>query len=130
MKAALLTALALAAAGASAAHAQQPDSMPRRSMMHGDMGAMMDSSDARLDRLLAAMNAAKGDRKIKAMADVINELVAGRRQMREHMRQMMDDGMMHGPGGPGAPGGGMMHPPGAMHPPGMPHPPKPDSTTR
>ena len=136
MKAVLLTALVLAAAGPSAAHAQQPtDSMPGRPMMQGaEMRAMMDSSDARLDRLLATMNAAKGDRKVKAMADVINELVAERRQMRDHMRQMMDGGMQRGPGGPG--GGGMMHPPGTMHPPGamhpegMPHPPKPDSTTR
>ncbi len=43
---------------------------------------MHDSADARLDSLVAAMNAAKGDRKVKAMADVINELVAQRKTMR------------------------------------------------
>ena len=55
----------------------------------------MDSLEARLDSLVGRMNRATGDQKVAAMAAVINELVAQRRVMREHMRQMMDSrGMM------------------------------------
>jgi hypothetical protein len=57
---------------------------------------MMDSADARLDRLVGAMNKTTGGRKVQAMAAVINELVAQRKAMRTHARQMMmgPDGMM------------------------------------
>jgi hypothetical protein len=94
--AALVAALVLVT---PAAHAQQPaDSMRRRtdSGVAGahDMMAMGDSADVRLDRLVKAMNAASGDRKVQAMADVINELVAERRMMHAHMRQMMRTGGM------------------------------------
>ena len=103
---ALAAALALAAVLSvpSSASAQQPrDSMRRRvpdsTMMR--MMAMHDSADARLDSLVRAMNAATGNRKVDAMAAVINELVDQRRLMREHMRGMMmhrpHPGMM-GPG--------------------------------
>jgi hypothetical protein len=82
---------------------------------------MHDSADARLDSLVAAMNAAKGDRKVKAMAEVINELVAQRKAMREHMRTMMRSG-------------GMRRHPDAdsdmTHHGGMGGPPAPDSTRR
>jgi hypothetical protein len=66
---------------------------------------MMDSLNARLDTLVSRMNRATGDRKLTAMADVINELVAQRKVMHEHMRQMMESrkGMMHRRGAP-APG--------------------------
>jgi len=56
---------------------------------------MMDSADARLDRLVSTMNKATGSRKVQAMAAVINELVAQRKTMRTHARHMMGpDGMM------------------------------------
>jgi hypothetical protein len=57
---------------------------------------MMDSLNARLDTLVSRMNAATGNRKVAAMADVINELVAQRRRMQEHMHRMMQsrEGMM------------------------------------
>jgi uncharacterized protein YijF (DUF1287 family) len=80
---ALLTTWLLAAVAVSlapAASAQQPgDSMRRRTdtgMAH--MRMMRDSTDARLDSLVRAMNSAGGDRKVQAMANVINELVAER----------------------------------------------------
>jgi hypothetical protein len=92
-----------------------------RAMGTMDMPMMHDSADARLDSLVTAMNAAKGDRKVKAMAEVINELVAQRKAMREHMRTMMRSG-------------GMRRHPDAdsdmMHHGGMGGPPAPDSTRR
>jgi hypothetical protein len=50
---------------------------------------MMDSLNTRLDSLVSRMNRATGNTKVAAMADVINELVAQRRAMHEHMRTMM-----------------------------------------
>jgi hypothetical protein len=52
----------------------------------------MASRNARLDSLVGRMNTATGNIKIAAMADVINEFVAQRRMMQEHMRQMMGPG--------------------------------------
>jgi hypothetical protein len=65
------------------------------------MMSMMDSADARLDRLVSTMNTATGSGKVQAMAAVINELVAQRRMMRTHAKRMMGpDGMMgNGTGG-------------------------------
>jgi hypothetical protein len=62
-------------------------------MMGGNpsMMAAMDSLDQRLDSLVDRMNRAGGNQKVAAMAAVINELVAQRRLMRGHMRQMMGD---------------------------------------
>jgi hypothetical protein len=51
---------------------------------------MMDSLNTRLDSLVARMNAATGEAKVPAMADVINELVAQRRAMHTRMGGMMD----------------------------------------
>lgn len=51
---------------------------------------MMDSLNVHLDTLVNRMNRATGNRKVTAMADVINELVAQRRAMQGHMRQMME----------------------------------------
>jgi hypothetical protein len=96
---ALLIALLLVAGSltvAPAASAQQPrDSMRTRTdsgMAH--MRMMRDSTDARLDSLVRAMNSASGDRKVQAMAGVINELVAERKMMHQHMREMMGRGGM------------------------------------
>ena len=57
---------------------------------------MMDSLNARLDTLVNRMNRATGNKKVTAMAAVINELVAQRKAMQGHMRQMMESrqGMM------------------------------------
>jgi hypothetical protein len=71
---------------ASGVSAQQPGGEMRMSMM--------DSADARLDRLVSTMNQTTGSRKVQAMAAVINELVTQRKTMRTHARQMM-----MGPGG-------------------------------
>ena len=80
-------------------HAQQTPSRPREpqsaetTMMGGNpsMMAAMDSLDHRLDSLVERMTRAGGNQKVAAMAAVINELVAQRKLMRSHMRQMMGD---------------------------------------
>ncbi len=61
-----------------------------------DQMQMMDSLNTRLDSLVARMNQATGGRKVTAMAEVINEMVAQRKVMQEHMHKMMGgrDGMM------------------------------------
>jgi ATP phosphoribosyltransferase len=83
----------------SSAAAQQPeknrtDSVSQRMSgpHHGDqamMMKMMEASDARLDQLVQTMNRSTGQKKVDAMAAVINELITQRKQMRGHMRQMM-----------------------------------------
>jgi hypothetical protein len=77
---------------APAASAQQPgDSMRRRADTGmAQMTMMRDSTDARLDSLVRAMNSASGNRKVQAMANVINELVAERKMMHQHMGEMME----------------------------------------
>ena len=88
--------LAATMALAPTVSAQQPrDSMrPRTDSAVMRMRQMRDSTDARLDSLVRAMNSTTGDRKVQAMASVINELVAERRMMHQHMREMMGTGGM------------------------------------
>lgn len=72
----------------------------------GQMEEQMKAMDARLDEKVAAMNSAKADQRIEAMAAVITELVSQRREMREKMGQaypgkmcmMMCPMMGHGEG--------------------------------
>lgn len=82
-------------------HRDTANAMRRGPMTGGMMMSMMDSADARLDRLVSTMNTATGSGKVQAMAAVINELVAQRRMMRTHAKRMMGpDGMMgNGTGG-------------------------------
>lgn len=92
----ILTGLAGSVLLASGVSAQQPGrqhgdttSMRDRRMMDMMTMSMMDSADARLDRLVSTMNRATGSRKLQAMAAVINEMVAHRKTMRAHARKMM-----------------------------------------
>jgi hypothetical protein len=95
---------------ASGVSAQQPgrqhgdtaNAMRGRPMKGEMMMSMMDSADARLDRLVSTMNKTTGSSKVQAMAAVINEMVAQRKTMRTHARQMMtghDSMMGNGMGG-------------------------------
>jgi hypothetical protein len=90
---------------------QQPNQRPGMSGM-AEQRRMMDSLNARLDTLVTWMNRATGNRKVTAMADVINELVAQRKAMQEHMRQMMESrqGMMMHMMGDSAPAQGRRPP--------------------
>ena len=90
---------------------RRPGGMTGMSEMAEQM-RMMDSLNARLDTLVRRMNRATGNKKVTAMADVINELVAQRKAMQEHMRQMMESRqgmMMHMMGEPAR--GEGRHPP-------------------
>jgi predicted transcriptional regulator len=71
--------------------------MTEESMMahHKEMMAKMEAMDARLDELVKKMNAATGRKKPDAVAAVINELVAQRKQMREQMMAMQPEMMEH-----------------------------------
>lgn len=51
--------------------------------------------DEALDKKVADMNTAEGDKKIQAMADVINEMVSQRKAMREMMADMQQKHMAH-----------------------------------
>ena len=95
----LLACSVLMASGLSAQQREQTRadtvSRPMPGPKHGDhamMLKMMETSDARLDQLVETMNQATGQKKIDAMAAVINEMVAHRKMMRGHMRGMMDRG--------------------------------------
>ena len=101
-------AILLGAAGGLAAQQPGPPQHPQQQQEHrqetsmsgrpgmADQMQMMDSLNTRLDSLVARMNRATGGRKVAAMAEVINEMVAQRKVMQERMHQMMGgrDGMM------------------------------------
>jgi hypothetical protein len=57
---------------------------------HDEMMSRMKEMDARLDEKVAAMDAAKGDQKVEAMAAVIKEMVSQRKNMQEHMMKMRE----------------------------------------
>ena len=81
-------------AGKSMSSAMQPDCknmMAKRDQMMADMKAM----DASLDRKVAAMNSATGTAKVDAMASVINEMVAQRKQMQQKRMTMQQQMMQH-----------------------------------
>lgn len=63
--------------------------------MHSQMMADMKAMDASLDQKVAAMNAAKGNAKVDAMAAVINEMATQRTQMMAKMSGMQDHMMAH-----------------------------------
>ena len=57
---------------------------------HDEMMSRMKEMDARLDAEVAAMDAAKGDQKVEAMAIVIKDMVSQRKEMQDHMMKMHD----------------------------------------
>src|SRR5262245_42134369 len=80
-------AAAAAPSPASTATAATPATPPPASDRHEQMKAMheqlmgrLDAMDAKIDGLVAAMNAARGDAKVDATAAVVTELVAQRKE--------------------------------------------------
>jgi predicted transcriptional regulator len=73
------------------------EKMTEESMMahHKEMMARMEAMDARLDELVKKMNTTTGSKKTDAVAAVVNELVAQRKQMREQMMAMRPEMMKH-----------------------------------
>ena len=63
--------------------------------MHNRMMADRKAMDEALDRKVAAMNSATGSAKVDAMAAVINEMVAQRKQMMSKMSGMQEQMMAH-----------------------------------
>ncbi len=63
--------------------------------MHTQMMADMKAMDSSLNQKVAAMNAAKGNAKVDAMAAVINEMATQRTQMMSKMSGMQDQMMAH-----------------------------------
>jgi gas vesicle protein len=108
----LLLAGVLLAAVVGAQHAptsgkqQHPNCQQMMSRMHAHM-ADMKAMDAEIKSKAAAMNAAQGDRKVDAMAEVINEMVDQRLKMHEKMMSMRNEMMSH-MGRHAAQGGGDM----------------------
>jgi hypothetical protein len=84
--------------------------MAGRMAMDHTMMARMDSLDVVLDSLTKVMNAATGTRKTKAMAAVLNQVVAHHLEMRRAMRHSMEcqAGMRGGASGCSGGGWGMM----------------------
>ena len=84
---------------ASALFAQdQKASMPDCAAMMKHEEAMqkhMAEMDAKLAKLVDAMNTAKGSAKVDRMAAVINELVSQRAMMRDEMARMQPEMMQH-----------------------------------
>lgn len=89
----VLSAGMLAAQQPSPPRGQHPwgDTAAMQAMMaqHSMMTTTMDSLNGRLDSLVQLMNKAKGDKKVSAMAAVINELVEQRKGMQRRMGEMM-----------------------------------------
>ena len=80
----------------AAAQPAQP-TMQDMMKMHEQMMAEMKAGDAKLDALVAEMNAATGDAKVTAVAAVASELVRQQKSMHDHMGQMHQQ-MMGGRG--------------------------------
>jgi len=69
----------VAPSGAEAATCQE------KKARYEEMRTRMEERDKRLDELVATMNGAKGDAKIDAVAAVVAEMIAQRKEMRAHM---------------------------------------------
>ena len=69
--------------------------------MHQQMMAAMKAADAALDPLLHKMNAATGEAKVSAIADVVNALAGQQKAMHERMGMMHDQMMGQMMGGRG-----------------------------
>lgn len=99
MKTTHLLAMAIATSlTLSALRAQEPNPMPdmdkqeHRKVMptHEMMREMQTRQDAEIDKLLATMNAAAGEKKMEALAAVVNKLVEQRKAMHAKMGALLD----------------------------------------
>jgi hypothetical protein len=126
-----LTALAVAAGlGGTPLLAQQPgQGMPCMQGMQGmgvgmqdtlrrqrmeQMQAQMQERDERLERQMAKVDSARGDAKMKAMAEAIRMMVADRREMHLHMQEHMQRMGQMGQDGCSGPAGMGPHGPHPM----------------
>lgn len=86
-----------------ASPAGQPPQGAMGEMMkrHQQMIADLNAADLKLEELVKDMNAATGDARIAAIAQVVTELVRQQRTMHEHMRTMDQEMMKRMMGGRG-----------------------------
>ena len=80
-----------AAQADKAAPAPQPPPAPQAKAMAGMKGMDMKASDAKLDELVAKMNAAQGQAKVDAMAELLTTLVKQHQSMHGNMGPMMSN---------------------------------------
>ena len=73
----------------------EPAPAPQAKGMAGMKGMDMKASNAKLDELVAKMNAAQGQAKVDAMAELLTTLVKQHQSMHSNMGQMMSK-MMDG----------------------------------
>ena len=66
--------------------------------MKGKMMSNWKDQDAEVDKLVAEMNSAPADKKLDAVAAVLNKLVEQRKAMHEHMQKMMSANEKEGMG--------------------------------
>lgn len=86
--------LALPSAGwAQESERPMPHGRMEMGPRHAEMMEKMQARQEKLDELVAAMEAAEGDAKVDAIADVVRELVSQRRAMADRMQEM-HEGMM------------------------------------
>ena len=78
-----------AAQAGKAAPTPQPAPAPQVKASAGMKGMDMKASDAKLDELVAKMNAAQGQAKVDAMAELLTTLVKQHQSMHGNMGQMM-----------------------------------------
>lgn len=76
----------------SAAQAEKAAPTPQAKGMAGMKGMDMKASNAKLDELVAKMNAAQGQAKVDAMAALLTALVQQHQSMHGTMGQMMSKG--------------------------------------
>ena len=96
----------LAAARSQQTPSPTPSSPPQATMAemmkrHQQMMADIKAADLKLEELVKDMNAATGEAKIAAVAQVVNELVRQQKTMHEHMGTMDQQMMMRMMGGRG-----------------------------
>jgi hypothetical protein len=72
-----------------AAPTPPPAPAPKAKAMAGMKGMDMKASDAKLDELVAKMNAAQGQAKVDAMAELLTTFVKQHQSMHGNMGQMM-----------------------------------------
>lgn len=100
-KSTYLSAMIIAAILPASALLAQEEHGEMGDMMKGDHAAMeqkmeaqMKSQDAELDKLVARMNSATGEKKVDAVAAVVNKLIEDRKMMHAQMAGMHKN--MHG----------------------------------
>ena len=76
-------------------HMDMPMDCKAMMEQHDQMQAKMKEADARLQKLVSEMNAARGSKKTDATAAVVAELVAQHQDMHQDMEQMMPKMSQH-----------------------------------